>query len=133
MATSATSLARPLVPAPILDVTIDFSVRVQAAHAEGRPRVREIPHVTSTLSIPGSRTVSMGGATGCTPLLPTSFLAKFSHAKGLYCGEKADPIEKELATWLADLLFFFGSGVRVLSSPADKFCSSLGCNTISER
>ena len=32
---SATSLARPLVPSPILDVTCDLSVRVQAAYAVG--------------------------------------------------------------------------------------------------
>ena len=35
---SATSLARPLVPAPTLDVTSDLSVRVQAAYAEGGRR-----------------------------------------------------------------------------------------------
>ena len=83
----------------------------------------------------------MCSATGCTPLLPTSFQRKVWSRKGtwvldlvvslfVYCGEKADPIENELATLLADLRSFLGTGVEVLSSPDDGFWSALGGNTI---
>ena len=48
----------------------------------------------------------------------------------VYCGEKADPIGKELATLLADIRSFLGTGVQVLSSPDNRFCSALRCNTI---
>ena len=45
------------------------ALRLEARH-------REIPHAPSTVPIPDSRVVSMCGATGCTPLLPTSFQRK---------------------------------------------------------
>ena len=48
----------------------------------------------------------------------------------VYCCQKADPIEKELATLVADLRSFSRNGVEVLSSPHDRFWSALGGNTI---
>ena len=48
----------------------------------------------------------------------------------VHCGEKDDPIEKELATLLADLRYFLWNGVEVLSSQDDRFWSAVGRNAI---
>ena len=44
----------------------------------------------------------------------------------VYCGEKADTIEKELVTLLADLRFLLGNDLLVLLTPDDRFCSAQG-------
>ena len=48
------------------------------------PRAPQIPHAPSSLSILGSRTVSMCVASGCTYLLPTSFQKKVWSRRGRY-------------------------------------------------
>ena len=48
----------------------------------------------------------------------------------VHCGEKADPIKKELATLVADLRSFSRNGVEVLSSPDDSFWSAFRRTTI---
>ena len=53
----------------------------------------------------------------------------FLCAVSFNCGEKAEGIEQELATLLADLRSFSRNGVEVLSSPDDRFWSALGGNT----
>ena len=96
------------------------------------------------------RELSMCGAMGCTPLLPTNCQTKFSHAKVcvldfesslfVYCGKKADPIEKELATLLADLWNFLGDGalrktIRCVRyrSASTKLWSNTIMDTVPER
>ena len=97
------------------------------------PRIQECPQAPSTLSISGSRTApgprllqvwqrvphfgcrqaSRQGSVTQRDVCVLGFVASLL----VYWGEKADTIEKELATLLADLGSFLENVVRVLSSP----------------
>uniref|UniRef100_A0A7S1ACU6 PH domain-containing protein n=1 Tax=Noctiluca scintillans TaxID=2966 RepID=A0A7S1ACU6_NOCSC len=138
---------------PVEHVPSDFDtflVRMPSAQeisAVRTPRVQEVPQAPSTLSIPGSRTVAGprllhvwrdGLHTFVADKLPEEslvtqrdvFVLDLVSSLYVYCGEKADPIERELATLVADLRSFSRNGVEVLSSPDERFWSSLGGKSI---